>query len=331
MRILLVGEFATGSLESSYARAFGSLGIEVFYFFLPSSPRFFYPLNELVVRTRILGCLKKSSFDLIMVFKGNELNISTLQLMRQENKKAKIFCFLGDDPFAAENKESISKNVLKAIPYYDCYFIWANELIEPLYKAGAKQVQWLPFGFDATMHHPISLTCVEMSQYACEVVFVGNWDVERQRYLSSIIDFDLAIWGGRYWRSRCQDIRLRRCWRKKELYGEAMAKAFCASKVSLNIFRKQNKNNHNMRTFEAPACAVFVLSERSPGAMQFFEEDKEAVYFSSPEELREKLRFYLNNENKRISIAKAGYQRCLRSGYSYIERAAKILNLLKQY
>jgi len=329
--MLLVGGFATGSLESSYARAFGLLGIEVSYFFLPSSPRFFYPLNELMVGKRILECLKKNSFDLVMVFKGNELNISSLQSMREINKGAKIFCFLGDDPFAAENLDSISKNVLKAIPYYDCYFIWANELVEPLYKAGAKRVEWLPFGFDATMHHPISLTCAEKSQYTCDVVFVGNWDVERQRYLSSIIDFDLAIWGGRYWRSRCQDAHLRRRWRKKELYAEDMAKALCASKVSLNVFRKQNKNNHNMRTFEAPACAAFVLSERSPEAMHFFEEDKEAVYFSSPQELREKVSFYLKNDKERSGIARAGYERCQKSDYSYLARASRIIEVMNSF
>jgi spore maturation protein CgeB len=53
----------------------------------------------------------------------------------------------------------------------------------------------------------------------------------------------------------------------------------------------------------------------------YFEEDKEAVYFSSHEELVDKLRFYLAHENRRRKIAEAGFQRCIQSGARYVDRA----------
>ena len=48
-----------------------------------------------------------------------------------------------------------------------------------------------------------------------------------------------------------------------------------------------------MRTFEIPASKGFMLHEKSEEVMDFFEEGKEAEYFSSPEEVLDKLKFYL--------------------------------------
>jgi spore maturation protein CgeB len=83
-----------------------------------------------------------------------------------------------------------------------------------------------------------------------------------------------------------------------------------------------------MRTFEAPASRAFVLAERSEEQLEFFAEDREAVYYGSPEELLTKLRFYLKRDEARHRIATAGYERCLRSGYAYADRARYMLGHL---
>ena len=82
-----------------------------------------------------------------------------------------------------------------------------------------------------------------------------------------------------------------------------------------------------MRTFEIPACGGFMLHERSAEALGFFEEGKEAEFFGSEGELKDKIGFYLKNETLRMNIAKAGYQRCLKSGYLYTDRARQILKI----
>lgn len=61
----------------------------------------------------------------------------------------------------------------------------------------------------------------------------------------------------------------------------------------------------------------------------FFEEDREAVYFSTHEEMMDKIRFYLANEPIREKIAAAGHQRCLRSGPTYTEHARLALQLFR--
>jgi spore maturation protein CgeB len=163
-----------------------------------------------------------------------------------------------------------------------------------------------------------------------DIVFVGNWNEEREQCLSELRGYDLAIWGTEYWGRKCRDRFLRSCWKGHTAIGHEMTDICLASKVNLNILRLQNKGSHNMRTFEIPACGGFMLHERSEEALELFEEGKEAEYYGSIEEFKDKINFYLNNGDSRMKIAKAGYERCIKSGYSYSDRANRILAVYRE-
>jgi hypothetical protein len=62
-----------------------------------------------------------------------------------------------------------------------------------------------------------------------------------------------------------------------------------------------------------------MLAQRTEEHRSLFKEDEEAVFFSSVEELREKLAWWLDpaREERRRAVARAARQRCLREDYSY--------------
>jgi spore maturation protein CgeB len=221
---------------------------------------------------------------------------------------------------------STNRNILESIPYYDCYFIWTKTLIEPLLKSGARRARYLPFGFDTACHRPLGLSDAEKKIYGTDIVFVGNWDNKREQWLEELSDFNLSIWGPWYWWKCCRERRLLKKWKHRVVFAEDLARALSGAKISINILREQNKDNYNMRTFEAPACGAFVLAERSDEARDFFKEDAEAIYFSNPGELREKASYYLAHEDARREIANSGYKRCQEGNHSYFERAKQIID-----
>ncbi len=74
------------------------------------------------------------------------------------------------------------------------------------------------------------------------------------------------------------------------------------------------------------ACGKFMLAERTSEHLELFEEGKEAEFFGCNEELLDKTRFYLSHEKKREQIARAGRDRCLRSGYRHQDRLQHALD-----
>jgi spore maturation protein CgeB len=63
-----------------------------------------------------------------------------------------------------------------------------------------------------------------------------------------------------------------------------------------------------------------MIADRTDEHQMFFKEGHEADFFSSEEELLDKVRFYLTDEALRERMALRGFQRCVDSGYSYRAR-----------
>src|SRR5207244_8608499 len=158
-----------------------------------------------------------------------------------------------------------------------------------------------------------------------DLAFIGTFRPERADFLAEIVarlrDAAVNVWGGGwektgravYWHRRRRWAALRRRVRGGALWCENMGKAIQANKIALGLLYHVNRDRHTSRSFEIPACGGFMLAERTAEHQEYFEEDHEAVYFGSIEEIFDKIRYYMAHETERLGIAKAGYERCLRS------------------
>lgn len=78
------------------------------------------------------------------------------------------------------------------------------------------------------------------------------------------------------------------------------------------------------RTFEIPACGGFLLTGKPDEDLtQYYIPGKEVEVYSSLGELKAKCQYYLNNEEARVKIAKAGYERTIRE-HTYERRFTEI-------
>jgi spore maturation protein CgeB len=93
------------------------------------------------------------------------------------------------------------------------------------------------------------------------------------------------------------------------------------SKINLNLSAasQDSENQIKGRNFEIPACAGFQLSGYAYALEKYFQMDREIVCYRTPEELAEKIRYYLHHEKERIAIAEAGYQRVCKE-HTYTQR-----------
>ena len=268
--------------------------------------------------------------EFIFVIKGIYLKPNTLKSIKEINSNIIISCFNPDDPFSLE-KGSSNNNIREAIKYYDVYFIWNKLLLDKLKEKGSNEVYYLPFAADPNIIYPVELSHEEKTMFKCDISFVGNGDEERKRYICNIKSlmegrgnsFNFRIYGDNW--KKAKRIELKPKVEEKDLLS-----AFSGSKIDINILRKQNKKSHNMRTFEIPASGGFMLHERSEEAMGFFTEGVEAEYFSSPEELLDKCKYYLTHVEKRKDLEKKGYEKIFSAGYTYENRVREILGLVKK-
>ncbi len=67
-----------------------------------------------------------------------------------------------------------------------------------------------------------------------------------------------------------------------------------------------------LRDFEVPMSGGFYMVEYMEELEEFFRIGKEIVCYTTPEDLAEKIKYYLCHEAAREQIRRAGYERCLR-------------------
>jgi len=231
------------------------------------------------------------SYDFLFVMKGTDLKAKTLERIRKKNPDIRLICFNPDDPF---NMSSSNQEILKSIPIYDHYCIWTRHLDQKLKQAGAKDIIYFPFGVDDTIIYPVA------THYKYELSFVGNGDAERHKIIAEVLqeikernlNITVHVFGNN-WPKLDQSLEVHGA-----QYGNDLLETIGATKINLNLLRKQNKAAINMRTFEIPAAGGFMLHEESEEARAFFTKD-EALYFSSTRELVDKIDYFLTNDTIR--------------------------------
>ncbi|TNF37896.1 MAG: hypothetical protein EP329_01900 [Deltaproteobacteria bacterium] len=270
--------------------------------------------------------------DLVLVFKTDGLPAATYWVLKLATK-AKIAVFHPDDPFNVGRRVWLKRRggpahrrSRVAMRQADLYLTWSQDLMRRATAAGARDVRFMPFGCDPELHPRVDAAEVP-DELKADVVFIGSWDPERERWLKALAAMegvDFALWGAS-WDTHCKDPALLRAWRRRPLFGREMSQAVAGGKIHVNILRAQNKHAHNMRTFEIPCAGGFMLHERSAEAAEMLPPGEACDDFGTPEELCDKVRHYLDAPDARTRIAERGYE--LARTFSYTSWAERVLEL----
>lgn len=301
-------------------------------------------INE--INRKILQLAEQHKPDWFWGDKQEYLRPQTLNRLRSMG--IKTVHFTPDPYFTLTWKRT--KLMDRCMPVFDSVITSKTYELES-YRRVCKRVIYMPLGYSESVHRPLHTAATQPGgKFYAPIGFIGGWEPRREEYLSRLVDAggQLKIWGyawdhlidGRWTIRRAYRLKinagnarfriarntaLANCWQSGEIYGDDYAQALTGTKISVGFLRFVCPDQHTTRTFEIPACGSMLLGDRTPEHLEFFEESKEAEFFSSAGEMVEKAIYYQEHEKERQAIALAGMKRCHESGYSYRSRLQKIL------
>ena len=112
-------------------------------------------------------------------------------------------------------------------------------------------------------------------------------------------------------------------------YQLEMPLVFHNSKINLHITSKTIETGISQRVLDIMACGGFCLANYQQEIAELFVDGKELVMYTDMEDLAQKVDWYLEHDDERAAIARAGYEK-VRKQFSMRDRLACILEIVER-
>jgi spore maturation protein CgeB len=285
-----------------------------------------YPIDVVGLNHSLEPAITQHQSDLLWVEKANTIFPSTYRRIERNFPRLKIVYYSEDDIYIRDNR---SEYLRRSLPLFDMVYTTKPRNVYELPKLGAKKVFCIFQAYDRNFHQPIVLSAQDRDYWGAEVGFVGFFERDRAEQMLFLAQngVKVRVWGFNWeaWPHAHPNLILE----GKPVLNEDFVKVLNATRINLNFLRKINRDRHTSRSLEIPACQGFMLAERTDEHLQLFDEGQEAEFFESPQELLAKVKYYLAHEDLRKQIAKAGRDRCIKSGYSHHDRLKVMLEQIE--
>ncbi|WP_197278015.1 glycosyltransferase [Rhizobium sp. AAP116] len=232
------------------------------------------------------------------------------QTIEYVRRITKTFCFFHDDTWRVEYSHHWAK-------YFD-FFSSPDPHARLKYDQNISGTcLHFPFGCNESLFRRDPDTKKEY-----DVSFVGTWHPWRAWLIERLRKAGVKVYAAGF------------RWKSGEVSQSDMIDVFNRSKINLNLSNSaswdlrylissprafaSSVRSHKIgeqlkaRLFEVAGCGGFQLSYYVEGLPNCYEIDKEVVIYTDPDDLLNKVRFYLKHDDLRNSIAEAGYRRTLR-------------------
>jgi spore maturation protein CgeB len=290
--------------------------------------RWFYHAGGIGVSLLIDGAMysrvRQARPDLVWVNQGEFLGTRLIRRLRELS--VPIVNYVNDDPFGGTANGRRFRLYLGALPFFDLVAVVREPNIHEAKELGARRVIRVFLSADEVAHKPRVLGQETRQRFASEVAFIGTWMPERGPFLAEIIarGVPLSIWGDRWYKAPEWPL-IRTAWRGPAVFDHRYAEIILSAKVVLGLLSKCNRDLHTLRSMEVPSLGGALCAERTSEHLALYHEDREAVFWKSPEECAVACQRLLANEEYRRNVARCGQLRCLQNGHFNEKVTARIL------
>lgn len=234
------------------------------------------------------------------------------EILTRIKDKTKTIAYFFDDPWRREYAERWRAYFhFSTTPDYYTHLSYLSQ--------GKKNIFYSPFGFNSSIYKKMDLP----RQY--DVTFIGGYSPYR-RWIVELLKkegIDVHAFG--------------RGWSSEWISQEDMVRIFNQSRINLNLSNsisydyrflisslgsfndlkqlyllKKDKEQLKGRHYEINGCGGFQMSYFVPGLNLVYEIDKEIAVYEDIASLPGEIKFFLENEDVRNSIAEAGYRRSVK-------------------
>lgn len=303
------------------------------------------PIDEAVVESlskmvsRLTVCVPTANIseiaqrerpDLMLVLNGMNFNKTHAEQVRKLGIRTAVW--LTDDPYYTDATADF-------VPSYDYAFTLELSCVAFYRDLGCKNVHYLPFANDFRIYRP---TPVDPSKRV-DILFIGSGYWNRVRFFDSIAPYlsNKSVMIAGWWWDRLQNYRLLENKIRLGLWmtPQETAQFYNGAKIVINLHRAHddesyNKNSRkvpahsvNPRTFEISGNGAFQLSDVRLDLQNYYTPGAEIATYESPEEMIQKIDYYLAHEDERLHIARKGLKRTL-SDHTYEKRLDALLSTI---
>lgn len=322
-KILYVADLAGGGTVASRLEAMKRIGQDVVPFdvsaSLSQSPlasrlRYRFPSGPLIapVNHDLLAAVREQKPDVVWFDKPLYFTPQTIEKIKSSG--AKTVCYNQDSPFGPR-KDGCWMQFHRAYRFFDLHCLFRKVDVARYQQWGLPYIE-LQFSFDPAQNFPPPAGWSDTDRPR-GISFTGSPYNNRPGFLLELAEkYELPVAiAGPNWSRAFSEEQMKKLVTAGALPSDAYRENIWRSKINLAFVTHSNEDDVAHKAFEIAACGAFLMAERTPGHLAAFDEDREAVFFSSVSECAEKARYYLDHSEDREAIAHRGRERAVTSGY----------------
>ncbi|QGY41191.1 glycosyltransferase [Pseudodesulfovibrio cashew] len=214
-------------------------------------------------------------------------------------------------------------------PLYDVFAVIQKQpFFNELEAIGQPNALYLPLAAQPDFHKPLELSSVEKRKFGSAVSFMGAGYPNRRLAFRELINHDLKIWGTEWEGDHVLKPFIQMSGAR--VSPEDCVKIFNATRINLNLHSSVQAEELvtfgdfiNPRTFELAACGAFQLVDKRSLMPDAFRDDELAT-FSSMDELKEMIGYFLAHPDEAEAIAVRSRARVL-ADHTYAARMRTLL------
>lgn len=348
LKILMIGNGSSHLHEKSLAKGFRHHGCQVYefywskYFENTNEKNFIkYLQNKIANKYLIFDLIKRINDDLyslvsqlipdvIFLYRCTHIHPKTISKIKNNYPGIHIVGYNNDDPFSLLAPKYLWRYFKKTVRFHDLFFTFREKNNYDIEKYGCPKSILIRHWFDKDIIYPGNNEFHLRKKI--DIVFVGHYENDgRLDFLKAIIlnGFNLRVYGYGWDRYFKKDIYLKDQLPIEYLDVKKYRQILSSAKIGLCFFSKLNNDEYTTRCSEIPALETVLLCPRTKQIEALYQENSEAVFFTSIDEMLKKISWLINDDTllKRISIS--GKNKVFLNGDELLDKTKFILENIK--